>query len=193
MAISQEIKTATAQSHQAVEKLVMDQIRCLVTPKDYARLLRLFANYFGGLEILIGEHLSESDVPDLQVRRKTSLIYKDLQRLGEDSPEKCGPAFLPDIKNKFQAFGAMYVIEGSSLGGKHIARMIRDKLPGTDALLFFAGYGDHTLEMWNRFKTYLDKASGKPEETDRIISTAQETFLKFAVWIRSNMEPKGRT
>jgi heme oxygenase (biliverdin-IX-beta and delta-forming) len=190
MIISQEIKNATAQSHQALEKLIVDQIRSISGPRDYAYLLALFSGFFGGLELLIDEYVSAQYLPDLHDRRKAYLIAEDLRNLGGQVPKTSGLEFLPVIENHFQAFGALYVMEGSSLGGGHIVKMIRKKLPETDAFLFFSGYGEHTVDMWNRFKIYLDQTSGTPDEINSMISTARDTFLKFAEWIMSKIEPE---
>jgi heme oxygenase len=192
--ISEEIKNATTQSHHLLEKLVVEKIRSISTLNDYADLLRLFFSYFGGLELLIDEHLSTQYFPDLHDRRKAALISQDLQRLGEQVPKMLDPKLLPAIKNRHQALGALYVIEGSSLGGKHIEKMIRNKLPdAANEFLFFVGYGDKTTEMWNGFKNVLNNISGNQHEIDDIISGACDTFLKFTEWINSNLKSKTLT
>lgn len=181
----------TEQSHRALEKLVVEKIRSISTSEDYADLLSLFFSYFGGLEMLIDKYVTTRNFPDLNERRKTALISLDLERLGEQVPMMLDPKFLPVIKNHYQALGAMYVIEGSSLGGKHIVKMIHNKLPdNTNAFLFFTGYGDKTAEMWDRFKNGLNDRTGNQHEINDIISGARDTFLKFTEWINSNVKSK---
>ena len=192
--ISEEIKKATVQSHRVLEKLVVDQIRSIATSKDYAHLLGLFYSYFGALELMIDQHISTQYFPDLNDRRKADLISKDLERLGEQVPKRSGPKFLPVVNNNYRALGALYVIEGSSLGGRYIAKMIQDKLPDTtNGFLFFVGYGDKTNEMWDRFKNNLDSIPVNQDEIKSILSGASDTFLKFAEWINSNIKSKTLT
>jgi heme oxygenase (biliverdin-IX-beta and delta-forming) len=191
MIISEEIKAFTAQSHRIVEKLITDQIRSIVTCKDYAHLLGLFLNYFGAVEILTDKHISKAYLPDARERRKTDLISQDLLSLKVNIHTKLKPELLPSIKDRYNAFGALYVIEGSTLGGLHISKMIRKRLPDlTNAFLFFEGYGERTIDMWNRFKNILDNIDGNQDEINGIIYGAQDTFLKFAEWINSNIKSK---
>ena len=65
---------------------------------------------------------------------------------------------LPSIRSHQHALGALYVIEGSTLGGKIISKMISHQIPSTDGhgLTFFNSYGDDTITMWERFKVILD-------------------------------------
>ena len=161
----------------------------LTSVGDYVNLLGLFYSYFGALEIFIDEHISPGYLPDIHERRKTDLISRDLLCLGTGVPQKLTPDFIPDIQNRYQAFGALYVIEGSSLGGIHIAKMIHKKLPEvSNAFLFFEGYGEQTITMWKRFKSGLDNLSGDRDELHAVISGAQNTFLKFAEWIHLNIK-----
>lgn len=169
----------------------MDQIKQMASLKDYTRLLGLFYSYFGALELVIAKHILPENLQDIHERRKADLISQDLIRLGAPVPDLLLPGFLPAVKNYYEAFGALYVIEGSSLGGNHIAKMIRRKLPEvSDATLFFSGYGDRTNEMWHRFKNRLDNIPGDEAAFKSIQSGARDTFLKFAEWINSNIRLK---
>ena len=181
------------QNHQLLEKMVLRQIQLITETEDYTRLLDLFYSYFGALELLIAEYISPEYLPDLSKRRKADLITQDILSLNGRVPQLSESTALPVIKNNYQAFGALYVIEGSSLGGIHIAKMIQKKLPGIDAFLFFSGYGDKTHEKWNQFKHILDQLPGSPANINQIITGALDTFLKFAEWIRSNIKSEVQT
>ncbi len=179
--------------HQLLEKMVLRQIQLITSPEDYTLLLNLFYSYFGALEPIIAENISPEYFPDLSKRRKADLIAQDILSLNGLVPKLSESTALPEIKNIYQAFGALYVIEGSSLGGIHIAKMIQKKLPGINAFLFFSGYGDKTDEKWNQFKHILDQLPGNPAEINEIITGALDTFLNFAEWIRSNIKSKVQT
>jgi heme oxygenase (biliverdin-IX-beta and delta-forming) len=77
----------------------------------------------------------------------------------------------------------MYVLEGSTLGGKIISRMLLKQVPSLDgATTFFQGYQDDTMSMWQKFKTHLHASVDQSDaaETHR---AATETFVKFKKWL----------
>ena len=86
------------------------------------------------------------------------------------------------------AIGALYVMEGSTLGGKQICRMIADNLnlPDHTALSFFYGYGAGTGSRWKEFLRVLDQFSGTDQEPV-IVEKANEVFLGFREWLKQNM------
>ncbi|NNU33797.1 biliverdin-producing heme oxygenase [Mucilaginibacter sp. S1162] len=93
---------------------------------------------------------------------------------------------LPQITNYLQGFGALYVIEGSTLGGQIISKMVQQHLPVQDGkgLSFFNGYGDKMHQMWGAFKDILNKAAATPEDEQIIIAAANDTFAKFKTLAR---------
>jgi len=89
---------------------------------------------------------------------------------------------VPHITNIPSAIGAMYVMEGSTLGGTIIAGMLA-KHAGIEskALQFFNGYGDNNKTMWDTFTNAMNKLS--PEMEKEVIETANITFQQFGRWI----------
>ncbi|MDN3547836.1 biliverdin-producing heme oxygenase [Mucilaginibacter aquaedulcis] len=143
-------------------------------------LLSLFYSYFGGLEQLINNHLSMDSVPDYTRRRKTRAIADDISALGGKLPALAPADYLPQIISHGQALGALYVIEGSTLGGKIISRMVGQQLGLSEGLTFFQGYGEDTMAMWQRFQAVLDQRENLPGT--ELIDAANQTFLKFSEW-----------
>lgn len=126
--------------------------------------------------------MSPAHLPDVAARRSAALILDDLEAIGEDlqNMERC--TSLPQIDNLSQAFGALYVLEGSSLGGRIISRMMKNKegLPlHTGGLRFFEGYGKETGEKW---KAFLEALNGQPEG-EAIVAAANQTFQSFQNWM----------
>ena len=181
------LKIETKVNHQQLEKSLIKQMRLITTPEHYVKLLQLFYGYFGALEEKINEfilphHLEEEH--QFQ-RRKTKNIEDDIHSYGGTIPEKATDEDLPEITNHLQAFGALYVIEGSTLGGKVIAKMMQRQME-TDAIegfTFFHGYGDETESRWAAFKKLLNKQSSDIVEKDKVVGAADETFAKFHSWI----------
>jgi heme oxygenase len=77
------------------------------------------------------------------------------------------------------ALGALYVLEGSTLGGLVIAHALRERFGDAivGAMAFLAGRGPQTVPMWRRFKTALDAYGvAFPEQADAVIAGARATF-----------------
>lgn len=184
-----QLKSQTSSNHQHLEKLLMGQMRLVKSPEDYLKILSLFYGYFSGLEALINKFIGENQLTDYAKRRKTKSIANDIIYFRGNLPLIAIDDDLPTITNHLEAFGALYVIEGSTLGGSIISKIMRKQLNvqfGTKGFTFFDGYGNHTEEMWTNFKTVLVTLTKTEEENQLIIEAANETFLKFSKWINKN-------
>lgn len=183
-----KIKEATLQNHQLVEKVLIGKMKSMRSANDYVELLRIFYSYFGGLEQQIKPYINIATLPDHNDRRKTVAIADDLATLGGKLPDVAVGEELPAINNELEALGALYVIEGSTLGGKIISQMLQKHLNITDGsgLSFFNGYGDNTQQMWDVFKTNLNNAVKTPADEAVVLNAANETFSKFKQWIEQS-------
>ena len=89
----------------------------------------------------------------------------------------------PVLRNAAEALGSLYVMEGSTLGGRVIERNVKRCL-GLDAqhgCTYFAGYGMHTGTMWRSFLTQLDQAPAV--DAEQIADGATATFECLALWL----------
>jgi heme oxygenase (biliverdin-IX-beta and delta-forming) len=181
--LSQNLKKETIFNHQQLEKKLVSKMREMQNVDDYTSLLQVFYSYFGGVETLVNSHIDIKQLPDYAQRRKTQQLVSDLTALDANVPLAADAEYLPIITNNAQALGAMYVMEGSTLGGQIIKKMIHKQLgiEADGAISFFNGYGDHTVKMWDTFKDVLDRTETQ-ETKDIIIATANETFQKFSEW-----------
>lgn len=186
--LSAQLKKVTKENHQQLEKLLVTLLKQVVKREDYVKILKLFYGYFGALEDKINLHVGTAELPDYLLRRKTESIANDIKIMGGVLPSKAKDADLPIIENSLQAFGALYVIEGSTLGGKIIHQMMEKKLNLTDneGISFFKGYGDQTESKWASFKERLNSQIDNQKASPVIINSANETFLKFKTWIEKN-------
>jgi heme oxygenase len=81
--------------------------------------------------------------------------------------------------------GALYVVEGSALGGVALARGL-DGLVGVgvlDGRRFFTGHRSETGSAWRAYLARLSAASHTAEQQATIISTAIATFALFECWL----------
>lgn len=102
---------------------------------------------------------------------RTALLADDLAQLGMPMPPPL-PFALPD---EASAWGALYVVEGSRLGGAMLARQVGQGLPhGYLAARF--GAGD-----WKTLRAAIDAAAARhgPAWLDRAIEGAEACFALY--------------
>jgi heme oxygenase len=182
--LTDRLKEETLSNHQQLEKTLVGHMRAIRSKKEYINLLQLFYSYFGGLEEQIDLFITEAELADYRQRRKSAALANDIISLGGTPMPKAGKDALPVIYNKLQAYAAMYVIEGSTLGGKIISKMLAKQLDISDGqgLTFFSGYGDDTETMWETFKKELNGQTQSSDEETIAIDTANQTFALFKAW-----------
>lgn len=181
----EQLKSETLSNHQQLEKNLILKLKGMKSLEDYIHILQIFYAYFGALEDQINKYIGPDQLSDYSERRKTLSIENDILALNGVMPEKASGADLPVIENVLQAFGALYVIEGSTLGGQVISKMISKQLGfATDeGLSFFKSYGEDTIPMWNSFKLVLERHAETQQQADTITQAANETFGKFRLWM----------
>jgi heme oxygenase len=182
--LAEQLKKDTLHSHQQLEKMLVGRMKAIRSKEDYVKLLQLFYTYFGGLETLIDQHIDQDELQDYAERRKAQALANDIEALGGKPMAKASDDNLPQIQNALQAYAAMYVIEGSTLGGKIISKMMAQQLAlsNGEGLSFFNGYGNDTETKWESFKNTLNKVTKSSEEDKLVIDSANETFDKFKQW-----------
>jgi heme oxygenase len=178
--LSDQLKIRTAVTHQEVERTLITRMRAMQTTDDYIALLQVFYSFFGALEDRINVYIGSAELPDHLQRRKSGSLATDIRALGGILPEKEALSDIPGIDDPLQAFGALYVIEGSTLGGQIISGMIAKQLGiGEKGLSFFLSYGQHLATMWATFKLTLNRQGDNEADRERIITAADATFRKF--------------
>jgi len=186
--LSDRLKEFTKQAHLSLEKRLITKIKNIQNKADYTRLLVLMYGYYYALEVKINKFINVHILPDHTKRRKSELILQDIRELAaikESTLSVCSD--IPSIDSKEDAFAAMYVLEGSTLGGLFIADMISGRLKSDKTLSFFRGYGkEDTLPMWNSFKDFLNKLTLNEEQEQKLLVTADAVFQKFENWILIN-------
>jgi heme oxygenase len=116
-------------------------------------------------------------------RRKTQFLVADLSASGIRTETLPLCRNVPSFENEFQMFGSMYVTEGSTLGGRFLARHIEKSLglTGNQGYSFFDCYGEHTMRRWQEFGELVeDRCADKSAEA---IPTAISTFDCIHRWL----------
>ena len=153
-----------------------------ITRSGYAALLRRKLGFHAALEARLSEVPAlEAYGIELAARRRTHLLRADLVWLGAhvESP----PAPLPPFAGPEEALGGLYVAEGSTLGGRHLARALDALLPpGPDGRRFLLGHGDQHGEMWRACCAAIELCGTTPGSRAGMIHGAEVTFAAFEDW-----------
>lgn len=155
----------------------------LTSLERYRSLLMLLLGFYAPLERALARFTQWSHLGlAVSQRYRTPLLAADLTRL--EVPLATVPACrsLPQLSSFDRAVGAMYVMEGATLGGRVVVRVARSKLgpiPGS----FFDGYGLRTATMWREFTDALAKHDAAGADRDEVVTGAIATFRSLESWI----------
>lgn len=179
------LKEGTAPQHEAAERRldITDRVR---TPSTYAALLGRLYGFYVPLEGALGRVPGYESVGlDFGARRKTPHLVADLTSLGQDIESLPLATGFPPPATLGAALGGMYVLEGATLGGRVISRMVHDRLGFTPARAgaFFDGYGDRVGDMWTEFRAALVRFADTPAAEAEVLAAARGTFDRFNDWL----------
>ena len=181
-----QLRVATQHEHESVEAR-MPLTDPHITRELYARVLGAMYSVLAGWERWAADNTPPGLKSLVAARKRTHLMELDLVALGAHAGK--APRFdgdrIPasrceDPEQRRAAFlGAMYVIEGSTLGGQHIARFVEPRLglSAEHGTAYFRGYGEGTGAHWTEFKRIL--AAVPDEQSDTVIAAAKATFAMF--------------
>lgn len=153
--ILERLRDATRAQHEALDAAVE-----LTTLEQYQRFLVGSFAAVAFLERRIGEVLGGP------VDERSQALHGDLSELGLTAPD---PVDLALPSTDF-AFGAAYVMEGSSLGGLVIASRLD---PAITATRYLRLRGKHTAEHWRQFLGRLER---EVAEVEGCIAGARAAF-----------------
>ncbi|MES2766671.1 MAG: biliverdin-producing heme oxygenase [Bacteroidota bacterium] len=180
MTIHELLKTQTRPHHDSIEQYSLsDKIMDgTLTLDEYKTLL--FKNYIFHASIENSLEKFLKDLPDFGSRKKTGSLLKDLAELNYmgNSFKKFSP---PAFKNKAEALGAMYVMEGATLGGAMIYKQLlkNEEIARVSSFNYYRGYGEKTSEKWKSFLQILSDEVKTEDEAHDTLSGAIQTFQAF--------------
>jgi heme oxygenase len=116
-------------------------------------------------------------LPDYLERRNSSYLKKDIEILG-GNVQDIQEIEVPKIFNEVSALGALYVMEGSIMGGRIIIQMLQ-KLEIDTGISFFTGYGQDAGDKWGIFTKVMNETASSESQQDETISAANQTFALF--------------
>jgi heme oxygenase (biliverdin-IX-beta and delta-forming) len=179
----EQLRRETLPDHNAVEKSVplMDEELDVDTYISY--LLKLHG-IIATWEEWAAPNAPAWIHPLLVARRRGQLLTLDLKWFGADACGEARPA-LPEMKDAAGLLGAMYVMEGSTLGGQLIARRVELvlKLTPGQGNAYFRGHNERTGKLWKEFCDAL-RTNVPDTETEAVIAAAKAMFGVYGSWMR---------
>jgi len=119
---------------------------------------------------------------------RSGWLLEDLAAVGINGATMAGIprcTALTALDTPGRRLGALYVVEGSTLGGRHLAGHL-DSLLGSEGSAgrrFFIGRGAQTSGAWNAFLAHLSSSAGATATRTEIVAAAVRTFSIFQEWL----------
>ena len=175
------LRAGTRDLHEALEAdpRVMRQFE---TRAGLAKLLSSWYGFLLPFEVeLIRNAVPFSDF--IRSRSKLHALCQDLAVHGISPSRVRQCEDLPEVGSCQQVFGALYVLEGSTLGGRMLAGQIEKHLGLHDGVgySFFLGYGIRTGSMWHEFSDMANRFLAA--SASEAISAARSTFSCLHRWL----------
>ncbi len=170
--VSDRLRAETAEAHGRMEA-GLDLLHDLSRPR-LAEVLRRFHSFHAGWEPAAARLLDDPELFD--PRRRLAALDADLQSLGVDAPAEPWPV-PPWLGDEGAAWGSLYVMEGSTLGGQVIGRSLR--AAGVEGVTYFDGRGREAGPLWRELRRRLDVSA----DPARVVEGARLTFDALGEWM----------
>jgi heme oxygenase len=173
------LRERTRDSHRAAE-CAMDLGRRLASIQGYIELLQALARVHGAFEEVFARFDWTQLQIDLEGRKRTRWLAEDLTALATSVARPTSLAVAPE--NLFEALGALYVLEGSTLGGRIVFERATalQGISRRHGARFFYGHGQRTGLLWREFLAVLERsAAAQSVEADFVERGAVRAYAEF--------------
>lgn len=175
------LRTRTMPAHKQLEAIPLSAriVSPDVTKEEYGKYLEHMYAVNRDVEQNVYPKL-KNVVADVDNRNKAHQIEADLKAINYNQPLPAAnpiTAGKPEMSEAF-ALGVMYVIEGSTLGGRVILKNIGPALQLTEenGASYFGGYGANTGRYWESFMQVLTNYPDSQEAEQEVIAGADFAF-----------------
>lgn len=160
----------------------MPSLEQLATPGGYAAALRALHGFHAAWEPAVWRTPGVMEAGLDGGRRKLPLLKADLRALGvAPSP----PAPRVRLAGTAEALGALYVLEGATLGGRIIYRHVAGPVGVTPehGAAYYHCYGDRTGERWKAFGQAVTRFAEETGQGPRVVAGAVACFAALEAWL----------
>ncbi|TFY88636.1 biliverdin-producing heme oxygenase [Pseudomonas kairouanensis] len=180
------LRTGTALLHVGLEKRLPFFSEHL-DADWYQRLLQAYYGFYGPMEVALYDSGLIPEGYDAVLRVKTPTLLSDLGALGVDERALPRCTELPLFDTPAACLGALYVLEGATLGGQVLRREMAQRLDvnADNGGAFLDIYGAETGRRWKDFLDYLGRQPLDTSAKQRAVDAARSTFSCFEQWLDS--------
>lgn len=176
------LRNETSEAHVRLEDEIKIEDR-IQSVDGYRSLLEDFYGFYQPIESALESQSGWGF--DIQERRKSQWIREDLRALGLSEEEidalpRCEE--IPAVNGLADGYGAAYVIEGSTLGGRTITGLLEKSEIPADGRRFFRSYEAELGTKWKEFCAAME-AYSSDTNSDHIVEGAKSTFTRMHQWV----------
>lgn len=172
-----KLRLSTSPLHKQLESVPLSQVIVSpeITVQKYAEYLLVMEGIVKDVEEKVYPVISNF-ISDIDERKKLSSIQDDLKVLGFSVLNET-IAFDADFEIP-SALGIVYVMEGSTLGGRVILKNIEKQLGfnADNGAKYFSGYKENTGSLWKSFLFDMVQYEQQHDCGDAIIEGANFAF-----------------
>ncbi len=183
-----ELKTKTLEEHEGLEA-ASRIMRADFTFDDNQSILEKWFVFYATFEDMLDE--TETRYPEIfefmKDRRKVLTLQQDLESMRKSVSLETDEA--ADVRrfltarfaNRESLWGALYVLEGSTLGAQFITKHLTSHFSIQDerGVQFYKGYGEATGRRWKEFVQKLEELDLSTEEIEIGVDSARKMFRFF--------------
>ncbi len=183
------LKEATTSYHSKLEQLmyVDEIINSTLTLQQYKQLLTTNYLVYASCENFLFNSLSSELAGKLNIkkRNKINALIADIDELKMMIPEKKNTdhqLIIPE--NDAAILGALYVLEGATLGGNVIEKKLSNNIGITYLNLnfhYYQVYGSSLITYWKEFCEVLNQ---QPLETHAISIDAAKKMFEYIIYVQ---------
>lgn len=176
------LRAATSSSHAALDAVA--STFDMETPVGYGAFLAASAAALSPLELALERAGVEAWLQDWPRRARRAALARDLAAMDLPAPA------IKALPTPSPAFGAglLYVLEGSRLGARVLARQVRRAAPHFPLAYLAHGEGE---DLWRSFLTWLEARPKVGLRTDEAEAGARYGFQCFSAAFETVAPPGG--
>jgi heme oxygenase len=161
--LQEKLKSATTAHHDELESLmfVHEIMNKTLTIEQYKTLLATNYVVHAAIEAKLHESLDQGvkDKLDIENRDKLTALEQDLEEMNmhKEDLDAVNFNFMPEDQSNASSLGAMYVLEGATLGGNVIQKKLRAN-PAFEnlSLNYYNVYSQNLMPNWLSFVNVLN-------------------------------------